>query len=158
MNPVLGEVHVVASSIVSRPARRMHFRVFRVLTSGHFSVQVRSENSVVLLCRDTAPSAPGLRELSLDLALWQPLIEDRAFVPWLVRQPSEQVTWPCARQPCWLRPLTCGDITSTRTGGWRHGHERSSDCLAESAAAGENLPGSATSVLATCRRWRARGT
>ena len=29
--------------------------------------------------------------LSLDLSLWQPLIEDRAFVPWLVRQPSEQV-------------------------------------------------------------------
>jgi hypothetical protein len=129
--------------------------------------QVRSENSVVLLCRNTAPSAPGLRELrraprrraprrraglrprpaqqhgdalvpalqlravggspglligqacaglarrlaaagsarnpvrialaanadavprrSLDLSLWQPLIEDRAFVPWLVRQPG----------------------------------------------------------------------
>ena len=28
---------------------------------------------------------------SLDLSLWQPIIEDRAFVPWLVRQPSEQV-------------------------------------------------------------------
>ncbi len=27
------------------------------------SAQVRSENSVVLLCRNTAPSAPGLREL-----------------------------------------------------------------------------------------------
>jgi hypothetical protein len=25
---------------------------------------------------------------SLDLALWEPLIEDRAFVPWLVRQPG----------------------------------------------------------------------
>ena len=103
-------------------------------------VPVKSENSVVLLCRragcpqascdlpsarylrlpgllsadgsnrDTAPSAPGLKELALDLTLWQPLIEDRAFVPWLVKHPSNQalpraVCWtPCA----WLalrRPI-----------------------------------------------------
>ena len=70
------------------------------MNSGVPAMQVRGENSVVLLCRDTSPSAPGLRELSLDLSLWQPLIEDRAFVPWLVRQPAEQVTWPCTRQPC----------------------------------------------------------
>ena len=100
------------------------------MQSGVLAIQVRSENSVVLLCRDTAPSAPGLRELSLDLSLWQPLIEDRAFVPWLVRQPSEQV----------MRP----------------GHERSSDLVAESAAS--VLLGSMTSVLVACRRWRARGT
>ena len=54
-------------------------------------VPVKAGNSVVLLCRDTPASAPGLKDLDLDLALWQPLIEDRAFVPWLVRQPSEQV-------------------------------------------------------------------
>ena len=68
-----------------------HETLARRMQSGVLAIQVRSENSVVLLCRDTAPSAPGLRELSLDLALWQPLIEDRAFVPWLVRQPPEQV-------------------------------------------------------------------
>lgn len=53
-------------------------------------VPVAAESSVVLLCRDHAPSAPGVRELGLDLALWQPLIEDRAFVPWLVKVPTEQ--------------------------------------------------------------------
>ena len=40
--------------------------------------------------RDTPANAPGLKDLSLDLSLWQPLIEDRAFVPWLVKHPSEQ--------------------------------------------------------------------
>ncbi|CAL8463239.1 g2773 [Coccomyxa elongata] len=53
-------------------------------------VPVKSENSVVLLCRDTPANAPGLKELSLDLSLWQPLIEDRAFVPWLIKHPSDQ--------------------------------------------------------------------
>ena len=54
-------------------------------------VPIKAENSVVLLCRDTAPGAPGLKDLDLDLSLWQPLIEDRAFVPWLVKTPTEQV-------------------------------------------------------------------
>ncbi len=43
------------------------------------------------VCRDTPANAPGLKELSLDLSLWQPLIEDRAFVPWLIKHPSDQV-------------------------------------------------------------------
>ena len=51
---------------------------------------LQAENSVVLLCRDHAPGAPGIRDLDLDLTLWQPLIEDRAFVPWLVKAPNEQ--------------------------------------------------------------------
>ena len=58
-------------------------------------VPIKAENSVVLLCRDTAPGAPGLKDLDLDLSLWQPLIEDRAFVPWLVKMPTEQVLIAC---------------------------------------------------------------
>ena len=54
-------------------------------------VPVKSENSVVLLCRDHPASASGIKELNLDLTLWQPLIEDRAFMPWLVKQPTQQV-------------------------------------------------------------------
>lgn len=55
---------------------------------------------------------------SLDLSLWQPLIEDRAFVPWLVRQPTEQVgrlgAWAMrvvlfgARQPLNPAVFACG--------------------------------------------------
>ena len=40
--------------------------------------------AVVLLARDTPPAAPGIKDLSIDMSQWQPLIEDRAFVPWLV--------------------------------------------------------------------------
>ena len=45
---------------------------------------------MVLLCRDHAPGAAGIRDLDLDLSLWQPLVEGRAFVPWLVKDPGEQ--------------------------------------------------------------------
>jgi regulator of nonsense transcripts 1 len=41
--------------------------------------------AVVLLARDTPPGAPGIRDLSIDMSQWQPLIEDRAFVSWLVK-------------------------------------------------------------------------
>lgn len=54
-------------------------------------VPVKIENSAVLLCRDHKAHDPGLKELDLDLTSWQPLIEDRAFVPWLVSVPSEKV-------------------------------------------------------------------
>jgi len=46
---------------------------------------------VVLLARDTPAGAPAVKELGLDLALWQPLITDRQFVDWLVRHPADQV-------------------------------------------------------------------
>ena len=32
----------------------------------------------------------GLKDMNLDLTQWQPLIEDRCFLPWLVQLPSEQ--------------------------------------------------------------------
>ncbi len=41
-------------------------------------------SAVVLLARDTPPAAPGIKDLSIDMSQWQPLIEDRAFVSWLV--------------------------------------------------------------------------
>ena len=57
-------------------------------------VPVKIENSAVLLCRDHKAHDAGLQELDLDLTSWQPLIEDRAFVPWLVTVPTEKVR-PC---------------------------------------------------------------
>lgn len=48
-------------------------------------VPVKSENTVVLLCRDHQANSAGIRELNLDISQWQPLIEDRAFLPWLVK-------------------------------------------------------------------------
>jgi regulator of nonsense transcripts 1 len=53
-------------------------------------VPVKSENTVVLLCRDHPANAPGIKELNLDMSQWQPLIEDRCFLSWLVKIPGEQ--------------------------------------------------------------------
>ncbi|KAL0019947.1 hypothetical protein WJX79_002722 [Trebouxia sp. C0005] len=52
-------------------------------------VPVKAENTVVLLSRDTPQNAAGIKDLNLDLTTWEPLIKDRAFVPWLVVTPTE---------------------------------------------------------------------
>ena len=55
--------------------------------------------AVVLLARDTPPGAPAIKDLAIDLTQWQPLIEDRAFVPWLVREPSDAEVARARRVP-----------------------------------------------------------
>lgn len=55
-------------------------------------VPVKAENSAVLLCRDHKANDAGLKDLDIDLTCWQALIEDRAFVSWLVTVPSEKVS------------------------------------------------------------------
>lgn len=60
-------------------------------------VPVKVENSAVLLCRDHKAHDAGMKELDLDLTSWQPLIEDRAFVPWLVAVPSEKARPPASQ-------------------------------------------------------------
>ena len=37
-------------------------------------VPVKTENTVVLLQRDTPPNAPGIKDLSVDLSTWEALI------------------------------------------------------------------------------------
>lgn len=49
----------------------------------------RGDGAVVLLARDTPASAPAVRDLGVDLTRWQPVVEERAFVPWLLRPPGE---------------------------------------------------------------------
>lgn len=53
-------------------------------------VPLRGEDTVLLLCRDTPATAPGLQGLDVDLNAWAPVVSDRAFVPWLVRPPSDE--------------------------------------------------------------------
>lgn len=52
-------------------------------------VPLRGEDTVLLLCRDTPATAPGLQGLDVDLTAWAPVVSDRAFVPWLVRPPTD---------------------------------------------------------------------
>lgn len=53
-------------------------------------VPVAGDNTVVLLARDTPPNHPSTRDLGVDMSQWQPIIEDRQFVAWMVKVPSEE--------------------------------------------------------------------
>uniref|UniRef100_A0A6U0THT0 Upf1 domain-containing protein n=1 Tax=Pinguiococcus pyrenoidosus TaxID=172671 RepID=A0A6U0THT0_9STRA len=52
-------------------------------------IPATSDSVVVLLCRDCL-GLGALKDLGWDLEQWMPLIEDGAFVPWLVNVPSDQ--------------------------------------------------------------------
>lgn len=66
-------------------------------------IPAKSDSVVVLLCREPCLSNGALKDLDWDLAQWMPLIEDRAFLPWLVRVPSEQ-------EQLRARQITAGQI------------------------------------------------
>lgn len=53
-------------------------------------IPARLESVVLLLCREPCMSNHALKEANWDLSKWQPLIEDRAFLPWLVKGPAEK--------------------------------------------------------------------
>ncbi|ESK90181.1 atp-dependent helicase nam7 [Moniliophthora roreri MCA 2997] len=50
-------------------------------------IPAKSDTVVVLLCRQ--PCAAISKEISWNSALWAPLIDDRSFLSWLVKPPSE---------------------------------------------------------------------
>jgi len=52
-------------------------------------IPAKTESVVVLLCRDPCASSKELKDMDWDLKQWMPLIKDRAFLPWLVKLPSE---------------------------------------------------------------------
>ena len=52
-------------------------------------VPCRTENVVVLLARDPGLNLAALKDLDLDTAQWQPLVQERMLLPWLVKEPSE---------------------------------------------------------------------
>jgi len=53
-------------------------------------IPAKTESVVVLLCRDPCANASGLKDMNWDLSQWLPLIEDRSFLPWLVKVPSDE--------------------------------------------------------------------
>lgn len=52
-------------------------------------IPAKSDTVVVLLCRQPCASTPSSKDMSWDISRWQPLIEDRSFLPWLVSVPSD---------------------------------------------------------------------
>ncbi|XP_061409775.1 regulator of nonsense transcripts 1 isoform X1 [Lethenteron reissneri] len=53
-------------------------------------IPAKADSVVVLLCRQPCASQSSLKDMNWDATQWQPLIQDRCFLPWLVKIPSEQ--------------------------------------------------------------------
>ena len=66
-------------------------------------VPAKADSVVVLLCRGCVEGVPSLKSMDWALDEWLPLIADRRFLPWLVREPEE-------RETMHLRPPTASQI------------------------------------------------
>ncbi|XP_047978236.1 regulator of nonsense transcripts 1 homolog isoform X1 [Salvia hispanica] len=53
-------------------------------------ISATTESVVVLLCREPCLSVNALKDMNWDLSQWCPLIDDRCFLQWLLKVPSEQ--------------------------------------------------------------------
>ncbi len=53
-------------------------------------IPAKSDTVVVLLCRQPCAAMPSSKDMNWDVSRWQPLIEDRSFLSWLVSTPSDQ--------------------------------------------------------------------
>lgn len=53
-------------------------------------IPAKSDTVVVLLCRQPCAAMPSSKDMNWDTSRWQPLIEDRSFLSWLVSSPSDQ--------------------------------------------------------------------
>ncbi|XP_022737002.1 regulator of nonsense transcripts 1 homolog [Durio zibethinus] len=53
-------------------------------------ISAKTESVVVLLCREPCLNVNALKDMNWDLSQWCPLIDDRCFLQWLVKIPSEQ--------------------------------------------------------------------
>ncbi|KAF5702705.1 regulator-nonsense transcripts 1 [Fusarium globosum] len=52
-------------------------------------IPAKSDTVVVLLCRQPCAANTSNKDMNWDTSRWQPLIEERAFLPWLVATPSD---------------------------------------------------------------------
>ena len=48
-------------------------------------VPASSSSVVVLLCRVCVETVPALKDMDWELSQWHPLVQDRKFLPWLVK-------------------------------------------------------------------------
>ncbi|KAL3817946.1 hypothetical protein ACJIZ3_003851 [Penstemon smallii] len=53
-------------------------------------ISAKTESVVVLLCREPCLTVNALKDMNWDLSQWCPLIDDRCFLQWLLKVPSEQ--------------------------------------------------------------------
>ena len=93
----------------------------------------KSDSVVVLLCREPCLTLGVLKDQGWDLAMWEPLIQDRAFLPWLVPPPAEAES---AR----ARHITPASITALEML-WRTSPEASFSDLQRAEAEGKGPDG-----------------
>jgi len=48
-------------------------------------VPASSSSVVVLLCRVCVETVPALKDMDWELGQWHPLVQDRKFLPWLIK-------------------------------------------------------------------------
>jgi regulator of nonsense transcripts 1 len=53
-------------------------------------VPASASSVVVLLCRVCVETVPGLKDMDWELSQWHPLIQDRQFLNWLIKTPSDE--------------------------------------------------------------------
>ena len=53
-------------------------------------IPAKNDSVVVLLCRQPCAGTSSTKDVNWDVNQWLPLIDDRSFLPWLVKVPSEQ--------------------------------------------------------------------
>ncbi|CAC5399932.1 UPF1 [Mytilus coruscus] len=53
-------------------------------------IPAKADSVVVLLCRQPCATLSNLKDMNWDPNQWQPLIQDRQFLSWLVKVPSDQ--------------------------------------------------------------------
>lgn len=54
-------------------------------------VPASSSSVVVLLCRVCVETVPALKDMEWELSQWHPLIQDRMFLPWLIKVAPEKL-------------------------------------------------------------------
>ena len=59
-------------------------------------IPAKADSIVVLLCRSPCLNSGALKDSNWDLNQWLPLIEDRTFLPWLLKPPTDHEML-CAR-------------------------------------------------------------
>lgn len=52
-------------------------------------IPAKSDTVVVLLCRQPCAAGSSAKDMSWDVSRWQPLVEDRQFLNWIVQPPSD---------------------------------------------------------------------
>ncbi|KAH8893294.1 hypothetical protein GQ53DRAFT_108556 [Thozetella sp. PMI_491] len=52
-------------------------------------IPAKSDTVVVLLCRQPCAATTSTKDMSWDISRWQPLLEDRSFLSWLVQTPTD---------------------------------------------------------------------